>query len=51
LIGGHPPADQLTASPPYRESAGIPLALASLVVPVEFNDPTVLEVDDSLAAM
>ena len=21
-IGGHPPADQLTASPPYRESAG-----------------------------
>ena len=43
FIGGHPPANQLNASPPYRESAGIPPAMASLVVPVEYNAPTALE--------
>lgn len=42
-VGGHPPADQLDASPPYRESAGIPRALAELVIPVEYNDPQALE--------
>lgn len=43
FIGGHPPADQLNASPPYRESAGIPLAMAELIVPLEYNDPAALE--------
>lgn len=38
FIGGHPPADQLDASPPYRESAGIPKAMAELIVPLEYND-------------
>lgn len=42
-IGGHPPADQLDAIPPYRESPGIPRVLADLVVPVEYNDPDALE--------
>ena len=42
-IGGHPPADQLDAWPPYRESAGIPLALAELIIPVEYNNPEALE--------
>jgi len=43
FIGGHPPVDQLDASPPYRESAGIPLALAELIIPLEYNDPEGLE--------
>ncbi len=42
-IGGHPPADQLDAVPPYRESAGIPKALAELIVAVEYNNPSALE--------
>ena len=42
-IGGPPPADQLTASPPYRESAGIPEALAELIIPVEYNNLEALE--------
>jgi glutamate-1-semialdehyde 2,1-aminomutase len=42
-IGGHPPADQLAAVPPYRESAGIPRALAELVIAVEYNDIDGLE--------
>lgn len=42
-IGGHPPADQLTASPPYRESAGIPAAMAELIIPVEYNNLEALE--------
>lgn len=42
-IGGHPPADQLDAVPPYRESPGIPRALAELIVPVEYNDFDALE--------
>lgn len=41
-IGGHPPADQLDAVPPYRESAGIPRVMAELIVPVEYNDPDAL---------
>ncbi len=43
FIGGHPPADQLDASPPYRESAGIPKVMAELIVPVEYNDFAALE--------
>lgn len=43
FIGGHPPADQLQANPPYRESAGIPRSLAELVIPVEYNDADALE--------
>ncbi|GAB4135078.1 MAG: glutamate-1-semialdehyde 2,1-aminomutase [Planctomycetaceae bacterium] len=43
FIGGHPPADQLDAVPPYRESAGIPKSLAELIVPVEYNDLDALE--------
>ena len=43
FIAGHPPADQLNASPPFRESAGIPEALAELIVPVEYNDIAALE--------
>lgn len=43
FIGGHPPADQLNASPPYRESAGIPESMAELIVPVEYNDVAALE--------
>jgi len=43
FIGGHPPADQLEAIPPYRESAGIPAAMAELIVAVEYNDPAALE--------
>lgn len=42
-IGGHPPADQIDARPPYRESAGVPESLAELIVPVEYNDPAALE--------
>lgn len=41
-VGGHPPADQLDASPPYRESAGIPAVMAELVIPVEYNNPQAL---------
>ena len=43
FVGGHPPADQMTASPPFRESAGIPKALAELIIPVEYNDFDALE--------
>ncbi len=43
FIGGHPPADQLDAQPPYRESAGIPKSLAELVIAAEYNDVAVLE--------
>lgn len=43
FIGGHPPQDQLDASPPYRESAGIPRALAELVITAEYNDLAALE--------
>ena len=43
FIGGHPPADQLEATPPYRESAGIPAAMAELIVAVEYNNPAALE--------
>lgn len=42
-IGGHPPADQIGAVPPFRESAGIPRAMAELIVPVEYNDAEALE--------
>jgi glutamate-1-semialdehyde 2,1-aminomutase len=42
-IGGHPPADQLEATPPFRESAGIPRALAELVIAVEYNNLDALE--------
>jgi glutamate-1-semialdehyde 2,1-aminomutase len=42
-IGGHPPAEQMNASPPYRESPGIPACLAELIVPVEYNDTNALE--------
>ena len=38
FIGGHPPADQLEAQPPYRESAGIPKSLAELIVALKYND-------------
>ncbi len=39
-IGGHPPAGELAANrrQPYRESAGIPAAMAEFVVPLPFND-------------
>ena len=43
FIGGHPPADQLDASPPYRESAGIPQSMAELIVALEYNDTAALE--------
>jgi len=43
FVAGHPPADQLAAQPPYRESAGIPRAVAELVIPIEYNDPQALE--------
>jgi glutamate-1-semialdehyde 2,1-aminomutase len=43
FIGGHPPQDQLDVSPPYRESAGIPRALAELVITAEYNDLAALE--------
>ena len=43
LIGGHPPADQIDANPPYRESPGIPAALADLIVQVEYNNIDALE--------
>ena len=42
-IGGHPPADQLDAQPPYRESAGIPKSMAELIIPVEYNNLEALE--------
>lgn len=42
-VGGHPPADKIGAAPPHRESAGIPRAVADLVIPVEYNDPDALE--------
>ncbi|GIS60346.1 MAG: glutamate-1-semialdehyde 2,1-aminomutase [Planctomycetaceae bacterium] len=42
-IGGHPPADQLDAQPPYRESAGIPESMAELIIPVEYNNLEALE--------
>jgi glutamate-1-semialdehyde 2,1-aminomutase len=43
FIGGHPPADQLDAQPPYRESAGIPKSLAELILVAEYNDLDGLE--------
>lgn len=43
FVAGHPPADQMDASPPYRESAGIPEAMADLIIPVEYNDVDALE--------
>ncbi len=43
FIGGHPPADQLDAQPPYRESAGIPKSLAELIIVAEYNDLDALE--------
>ena len=43
FVGGHPPADQLDASPPFRESAGIPRELAELIVAVEYNNVDALE--------
>jgi glutamate-1-semialdehyde 2,1-aminomutase len=43
FIGGHPPADQLDVSPPYRESAGIPLQMAELIIPLEYNNAEMLE--------
>ena len=43
FIGGHPPADQLDAVPPYRESPGIPPSLAELVIAAEYNDIAALE--------
>jgi glutamate-1-semialdehyde 2,1-aminomutase len=43
FIGGHPPADQVDALPPYRESAGIPRALAELIITAEYNDLASLE--------
>lgn len=43
FIGGHPPADQLDAQPPYRESAGIPRTLAELVITAEYNNLDALE--------
>jgi glutamate-1-semialdehyde 2,1-aminomutase len=43
FVAGHPPADQLGASPPYRESAGIPRSVAELVIPLEYNDIEALE--------
>lgn len=43
FIGGHPPAAELHAQPPYRESPGIPHALADLIIPVEYNNPEALE--------
>lgn len=43
FIAGHPPADQIGAQPPYRESPGIPRALADLIIPVEYNDIAGLE--------
>jgi len=42
-IAGHPPADQLDAKPPYRESAGIPESMAELIIPVQYNDLDLLE--------
>ncbi len=43
FVAGHPPADQMNATPPFRESAGIPEALAELIIPVEYNDVDALE--------
>jgi glutamate-1-semialdehyde 2,1-aminomutase len=43
FIGGHPPADQLDAKPPYRESPGIPESLAELIIVAEYNDLEALE--------
>lgn len=43
FVAGHPPADQMQASPPFRESAGIPEALAELIIPVEYNNADALE--------
>ena len=43
FVAGHPPADQLEAQPPYRESPGIPKTVAELVIPVEYNDFEELE--------
>ena len=43
FIGGHPPADQLDAQPPYRESAGIPAVMAELIIAAEYNDLDALE--------
>ncbi|HUG90492.1 MAG TPA: aminotransferase class III-fold pyridoxal phosphate-dependent enzyme [Planctomycetaceae bacterium] len=42
-VGGHPPAGEFDARPPYRESAGIPPAVAELMIPVEYNDLAALE--------
>ena len=43
FVAGHPPADQMNASPPFRESAGIPESLAELIIPIEYNDVDALE--------
>ena len=43
FIAGHPPADQLDAKPPYRESAGIPESMAELIIPVQYNNLDLLE--------
>lgn len=43
FIGGHPPADQIDAVPPYRESVGIPKSLAELIIAADYNDFEQLE--------
>jgi len=43
LIGGHPPRDHVNDQPPYRESPGIPKALAELVIQCEYNNIAALE--------
>jgi glutamate-1-semialdehyde 2,1-aminomutase len=42
-IGGHPPLEALDMVPPLRESAGIPQALAELVIAAPYNDLSALE--------
>lgn len=42
FIGGHPPAAELDSPVAYRESPGIPQALADLIIPVEYNNPQAL---------
>jgi glutamate-1-semialdehyde 2,1-aminomutase len=43
FIGGHPPASELDSPVAYRESPGIPRALADLIIPVEYNNREALE--------
>ena len=43
LIGGHPPAEHVADRPPYRETPGIPAALADLVIACEYNNIAALE--------